>query len=185
MPKRTNSKNIILDAVEAVIMDKGITHLSLDSVARKAGVSKGGLMYNFPTKDALLTALVERMVAEYYRDMQTAMAALPESKGRHYKASVRLAFNVDEKKQKLGLALLAAMSYNSKLLDPLKAAYQADLKKLFKSGPCPGRAAVVSLACDGLMFRKILGLAPLSRTQKEKVKNEMLKIITDLENHCK
>ena len=40
-------------------------HLSLDAVARRAGLSKGGLLYTFPTKAKLLEALVEQHVAEF------------------------------------------------------------------------------------------------------------------------
>ncbi len=35
--------------------------MTLDSVAERAGLSKGGLLYNFPTKEALLQAVVQRL----------------------------------------------------------------------------------------------------------------------------
>ena len=70
MVKRKNSKEAILDAAEAVVLDSGAGHLSLDIVAQKAGVSKGGLMYNFPTKKALLSAMMNRL-------MQQALSGVP------------------------------------------------------------------------------------------------------------
>ena len=62
---RPDSKNIILDAAEAIVIQSGAAHMTLDAVARQAGISKGGLIYNFPTKEALLLAMVDRMV-EYF-----------------------------------------------------------------------------------------------------------------------
>ena len=48
----------ILAAAMAVAKESGAGRLSLDAIARRAGVSKGGLLYHFPKKDALMRALV-------------------------------------------------------------------------------------------------------------------------------
>ncbi len=41
---------LILDAASRVVLDKGASALTLESVAEQAGISKGGLLYHFPTK---------------------------------------------------------------------------------------------------------------------------------------
>src|SRR5205809_615370 len=48
----------LLDAAEAVVVRQGIANLTLDAVAAEAGMSKGGLLHHFPTKDRLVEALV-------------------------------------------------------------------------------------------------------------------------------
>jgi AcrR family transcriptional regulator len=51
-----------------------VHHLTLDEVAKTAGVSKGGLLYHYPSKEALLTAIVERLQTEQnelYASLQT------------------------------------------------------------------------------------------------------------------
>jgi AcrR family transcriptional regulator len=53
----------ILAAAMAVAKESGAGRLSLDAIARRAGVSKGGLLYHFPKKDALMRALVEHHLA--------------------------------------------------------------------------------------------------------------------------
>ncbi|MBN8999427.1 MAG: helix-turn-helix transcriptional regulator, partial [Rhizobiales bacterium] len=60
---RGNARERILDAAVNVAHEVGPAHLSLDAVAERAGVSKGGLLYHFPTKQDLLKALVERHLA--------------------------------------------------------------------------------------------------------------------------
>ena len=59
---RPNSKDIILDAAEAIVCESGAAHMTLDAVAERAKVSKGGLIYNFPTKEALLQAMIGRLI---------------------------------------------------------------------------------------------------------------------------
>ena len=43
-------------------MEGGISGLTLEAVAREAGVSKGGLLYHFPSKEALISGMIGRLV---------------------------------------------------------------------------------------------------------------------------
>jgi AcrR family transcriptional regulator len=59
MPVGTRDR--ILDALEAQLLDQGIGQVTLESVAARAGVSKGGLLYHFPTKEAMIAGMVRRL----------------------------------------------------------------------------------------------------------------------------
>lgn len=52
----------ILDAAEQLFYDKGVAHTSMDEVAKTAGVSKRTVYNHFDTKDALFSAIIERMM---------------------------------------------------------------------------------------------------------------------------
>jgi AcrR family transcriptional regulator len=56
---RQSSKTAILDAALAVVEVPDGADITLDAVARQAGLTKPGLMYHFPTREALLLAIVE------------------------------------------------------------------------------------------------------------------------------
>ncbi|MDO8275460.1 MAG: TetR/AcrR family transcriptional regulator, partial [Serpentinimonas sp.] len=45
-----DTRNALLEATNTVILRDGIAHLTLEAVAKEAGVSKGGLLYHFPSK---------------------------------------------------------------------------------------------------------------------------------------
>ncbi|MDJ0393114.1 TetR/AcrR family transcriptional regulator [Rhodococcus sp. G-MC3] len=55
------TRDRILDALEEMLLDQGLTKVTLENVASKAGVSKGGLLYHFNTKDAMIAAMVRRL----------------------------------------------------------------------------------------------------------------------------
>ncbi|WP_072688547.1 TetR/AcrR family transcriptional regulator [Rhodococcus marinonascens] len=55
------TRDRILDALEKLLLDLGIAQVTLEAVAAEAGVSKGGLLYHFPSKEALLAAMVRRL----------------------------------------------------------------------------------------------------------------------------
>ena len=62
----TSLQGVLLDAAEAVVARQGIANLTLEAVAAEAGISKGGLLHHFRTKDRLIEALVTR-AAENWR----------------------------------------------------------------------------------------------------------------------
>lgn len=69
---RPSSAAAILDTART-LLDEGRT-VSLDSVAQASGLSKPGLMYHFPTKSALMDALVDHVVDSQERELSTFLA---------------------------------------------------------------------------------------------------------------
>ena len=61
--KQTIDRGALLDAAERVVLRDGAGQLTMDAVASEAGVSKGGVLYAFPSKDALIDALFSRVFA--------------------------------------------------------------------------------------------------------------------------
>jgi AcrR family transcriptional regulator len=61
MSRPPRARESVLDAFESILIDEGERAATMDATARAAGVSKGGLLYHFGSKDALEGALVERM----------------------------------------------------------------------------------------------------------------------------
>ena len=51
---------------------QGSGNVSLDAVAAEAGVSKGGLLYHFPSKIALMRGIVATFVADFEAKLEAA-----------------------------------------------------------------------------------------------------------------
>ncbi len=67
----------VLDAFERILIDEGERAATMDASARAAGVSKGGLLYHFGSKDQLEAGIIERLTALVADDV-IAMKAAPE-----------------------------------------------------------------------------------------------------------
>lgn len=67
----------VLDAFEAILIDEGERSATMDATARAAGVSKGGLLYHFGSKEALEAGLIARLGALVDEDV-AAMESSPE-----------------------------------------------------------------------------------------------------------
>ncbi|GAB1580840.1 TetR/AcrR family transcriptional regulator [Phyllobacterium phragmitis] len=53
----------ILDSAEEILVSRGVSGLTLEAVARQAGISKGGLLHHFPSKSALEAGVEQRFVS--------------------------------------------------------------------------------------------------------------------------
>ena len=72
----------LLDVAAAIALDSGLLALSMESVAQRAGVSKGlGYAY-FENADALALALYDREVGELYRRVEAAVSAAGDFEAR-------------------------------------------------------------------------------------------------------
>src|SRR3954471_16318681 len=58
-------REALLDAAEALLAEQGAQGLTLAAVADRAGVSKGGLLYHFASKEALISGMIERLVEDF------------------------------------------------------------------------------------------------------------------------
>jgi len=68
----------ILEASEAIIASEGLPRLSLGQIEKRTGMSRGQLTYYFPTKEAILLAVHERMLrAMIARAMSDPLAPKP------------------------------------------------------------------------------------------------------------
>ncbi|MFE1165758.1 TetR/AcrR family transcriptional regulator [Nocardiopsis sp. NPDC058789] len=59
----SNTRDRILDALQDILIAEGYSSVTLEAVARAAEVSKGGLLYHFPSKSAMMVGLMERVRA--------------------------------------------------------------------------------------------------------------------------
>jgi AcrR family transcriptional regulator len=66
---RSSSRTDIIEAALRVVDAEGDADITYDSVARETGLSKAGLMYHFPTKEALMVAVMEHVVARWQDEL--------------------------------------------------------------------------------------------------------------------
>ena len=70
-----DTKARILDAAEEVVLRDGVARLTLDAAAAEAGLSKGGVLYHFPTRDSLVAGMVAKIIEEFDHDIECRLEA--------------------------------------------------------------------------------------------------------------
>jgi AcrR family transcriptional regulator len=176
MSPPASSREIILHAAEAIVLESGARHMTLDAVASRAGVSKGGLLYHFPTKKALLEAMQERFIKQIDETRRKKAKRLKEGPGREIRAFILSIADRDPKKERIGSALLAAVAHDPELLHPARDNFCRRLDEFVQSGLNFKRAAVIYFAVHGLVFSELLSLSHLSNKERNDLIQELLRL---------
>jgi AcrR family transcriptional regulator len=165
----------MLDAAEAVVVEKGAAKLTLDAVAEAAGASKGGVLYHFPSKDALLGAMMDRLIERSAALREEALAAMPAGPGRELKAEIRANLTNARDKKQLCAALLAAIAIEPKLMGAAKDFHRRRFGAHGLGKEEFAQAAILLLAVDGLFLLEMLQVSPFSAAQRKKLLDAMLR----------
>lgn len=174
---RTETRQALLDAATRVVRDGGAAGLTLEAVARSAGVSKGGLLYHFPTKEALIAAMIDDLQTRFEAEVAAALARDTEpGPGRWLRAFVRATFGIAPQELDLTASLLAAAGTNPALLAPLREAFARWQALAEADGLAPAQATLVRLAADGLWFADLLRVAPPGDRLRTEVREALLQL---------
>ncbi|MES2290847.1 MAG: TetR/AcrR family transcriptional regulator [Pseudomonadota bacterium] len=145
----------LIDAAAEMIAEKGMARLTVDAVARAAGVTKGGLFHHFPTKDDLVQGVLEAMTQFASERIDEAMASDPEPHGRFTRAYLNGVFedhrlNGKTSSRTLCLAMLADPavqgSWSKWVADQIARHAETD-----DNPPC----TLVRLAADGAWLNSL------------------------------
>ncbi|MEU2145804.1 MULTISPECIES: TetR/AcrR family transcriptional regulator [Streptomyces albovinaceus subgroup] len=69
---RTSKRSQILEAATRVVQREGVKSVTFDSVAAEAGLTKGGLLYHFATRDDLVLAIHQHLADRWEADLVAA-----------------------------------------------------------------------------------------------------------------
>lgn len=148
---RPTSRKKILAAAADLAREAGPGSLSLDAVAHRAGVSKGGLIYNFPTKAQLMQSLVEDYIEEF--EAQLDEATRPK-KGRPAESLLQAYFRLSaaecSKPKPTASWIFSAMAEDPSFLEPMKAFSRRLLDRLTAESDDEESLLMAWLAVEGL-----------------------------------
>jgi AcrR family transcriptional regulator len=161
----------ILDAAGKVILANGAESLTLEAVARQAGLSKGGLLYHFPTKRKLIEGMIARLIARVDDALEEELL---KSGGDYVMAYIHASLRADAESNKISSALVAAMANEPDLIKPLQARFAKMQREIAAAAISPEIGTVIRLALDGLWMSDLFGFAPPSSELREKMSAVLL-----------
>jgi AcrR family transcriptional regulator len=156
------ARDRILDAAEQRLLGRGQAGLVLAEVAREAGCSKGGLLYHFPSKEALVDGITDRMLDNFdriQRDLAAEDDAAVGTWSRAYlDSTVTSEGEPADGSAQLMAGVMAQVGSNSEKLAALRERFRSWHERLCDDGLDEETAVIVRLAADGLWLSAMLGL---------------------------
>lgn len=145
----------VLDAFAAILIAEGERAATMDATARAAGVSKGGLLYHFATKEALEAALIERLETLADEDIEQIKSAPEGPVAAFLRGSINTGTVLDET-----IVAVARLAQNGNA--PAVAALRR-VRDLWEDAVRPFAAdetalQLIMLVSDGLYFNNTLAV---------------------------
>lgn len=169
----------IVAAAEALALERGPGNLSIEAVAARAGLSKGGVLYHFRAKADLLAALVSRHIEAREAVVARALAALGPRGNALAEALVEARRADLACPAPAGSGVLAAVAENPEFLDPLRAHHGETLARLRRESADPDLATVVFLAIEGMKALHLFGFDVLGREAEEAALGRMASLLRE------
>ena len=173
-----DTKGRLLQAAAKVVAKDGAASLTLEHVASIAKVSKGGLLYHFPNKNALITGLIQGEI-ERFDAICEALRSTREP-GSYVRAYLQATLADDTA---TAAGVLSAVANDPSLLRPLQDAYLRWQAALEADGIDPVIGTLVRLVADGLWFSSLVGAAPIKPKLLRQLIAKLQRLMTEEHEH--
>jgi AcrR family transcriptional regulator len=139
------------------------------------------VLYHFPSRAALVAAMVDCFVVSFDADLERSGAydGKPGDFIRAYlEASIAPTVEPgDVRERRLGVSLLAGVASDPELLAPLRERFLAWQSSVERDGIDPAIATVVRYAVDGMWLCELFELAPIGEEHRQAVGEELRVLI--------
>ena len=177
---RQSNRTKVLDAAVDVVQRDGVTGVTLESVAAEAGLTKGGLMYHFRTRDALLLAVHQHLAAQWEAGMvdaagkQAEEAAVEERLAAYARVTIQSATRAE-------LVLMLEASTQPDYTKPWADVLARWTPPAAEAADDPDALArfVARLAADGLWMYEALTHEPLAPELRRRVAEHIARSIAE------
>lgn len=161
----------LLESAARVLVTTGVHALTLDAVAREAGVSKGGLLHHFSTRAELLQALLEDSYARCLSKIDELAADDPDDYGRFTRAYIRasLASDLGTAQATVVMALLLDPALRADWLLRVESLLQKDITETDQA-----LAKILRLAADGLWLSDAFTLHRISPAERAELEERLV-----------
>ena len=171
--KSKKSRARIRVAAAKVIERDGAGRLTLEKVAAEAGVSKGGLLYHYPSKDALLQGLLDHLLENRAGLIEGLSSPDDLSNTALLNSLIDADFDLPKEERIMAQGLIAASAENPELIAPAQHHVEAVFAQLGISKSTATSARTIFLASQGLQFLELLGLLSLSASERNKIRRHL------------
>ncbi|KRB83027.1 TetR family transcriptional regulator [Sphingomonas sp. Root710] len=171
--KRIIERDAILDAAERVVVRDGAANLTLDAVAKEAGISKAAVLYDTKTKQAVVEAVIERA---FDRDANLHANAEAKIEGENVAIRGRIAVASEPPPQTFrpaALNLSAALMLDERLRAQMQKHQAMTVARIVETSSSPRGALLAYLALEGLKFLEYLDFHHFTPGERSRVIEEI------------
>ena len=177
--RRVVDQQAILDAAERVVARDGAANLTLDAVAKEAGVGKATVIYDYKTKQALIEAVVDRSFQADNARHAALEAALGDQDSPAIRGRIRGGAHAPpEDFRAVALNLSAALALDPALRAKMQANQARVVSRVLETSASPRGALLAYLAIEGLKFLEFLDFHHFAPDERDRIVREIEWLVT-------
>ncbi|PZE70786.1 TetR/AcrR family transcriptional regulator [Curtobacterium sp. MCPF17_018] len=175
---RESKRTLVLESAARIVESSGITAVTFDSVAVESGLTKGGLLYHFPTREALLEALHEHEAARWEQQLLDALEVPFDTSTREQRLAAYVAVSMRSASTAALMLLLEAT------FTPTHAESWRTVLNRWTVGDAATAAAmpidhlIVRLAADGLWMHEATAGFAFDAATREALRERLTELLT-------
>lgn len=171
---RESNRDKILDGVVRLIERDGITAVTFDAVAAEAGITRGGIIYHFPSRDELILATHQHLARQWEAQLRS-LASDPDRPADRYKAYVQ---SCSRDATRAELLMMLESGGDERLAQVWSEVIDYWAPPAAQADDPVGRANFLArIAADGLWAHRVMGGRPLSPEVKAMVTESLLRMM--------
>ena len=161
MTRTPKARDKVLEAARRIVETKGAGHLTFDELASESGVTRGGITYHFPTKEALLKGLIEADIADWERTAGTLNSECGCSRTAGLMGQIRCNLDpLDAGHKRFVSGLMGAAMTDPSLLDPIREHQRRKFSE-WRWDDADIMRYLMLLAAEGVFWQDFFDLNPL------------------------
>lgn len=172
----TIDRDRVLDLAEGILLKDGTGGLTIDAVAKAAGISKGGVQSRFGTKSDLISAMLQRWSQEYDGLLAAAVGAAP-TPAEAVRGHVALSMEADAEQEARAAGMLAALIEAKQHLAEVRKWYAEKFGGLDLGSEEGRRARLVLLATEGAYMLRTFGFMRFDDGEWSNLREDLLALL--------
>ena len=161
------TREAAIEAALTIITRDGPARLTIDAIARESGISKGGILHHFRTKEAVLKAILTSQIEKGESRFHEALGQV--SPGRRepvLDAQIDALRTAAAQPTSTSFALAGALGESPDLLAAIRENEGKRVETMKQQAADPRLALVRWSAAKGLALAAIFGLCPLPEQER-------------------
>lgn len=162
--QKSVDRDNLLDLAEEIVRSQGAAALTIDALAKAAGITKGGIQYTFSSKAALIDALCSRWMGSYEALFAKLMAPDPSPVDVIH-AHVGATFTDNDPAQAKAASLMTGMLQSPEFMAATRDWYHERMAGLDLNTPEGRQARLAFLATEGAFCLRYFGFLDISQEE--------------------
>lgn len=173
---RTIDRNHLLDLAEKIVVEHGAPALTIDALAKAAGITKGGVQYCFGNKDGLVDAMLTRWGIDFDKQVIAMQNGRTDALS-HIAAHIRVTRDSDPLGDSRLAAMLASLEPSSEQLDKTRQWYRKQLDGLDVSTQQGRNTRLAFIANEGAFLLRSFQLFDLNEEEWQQIFHDIEKLL--------